>query len=531
MVNRWYADLRLRRYMVVAVGVVLEAALAVIVQQASPGRVSGLSGALGAGIAVTAGLAAGGRAGAITGGAGGVFFALVARNHDAQLVWDGVAVVALWGLLGATAGVATRRLRLRAVLERDRLAALQEVTERLSSALSEDEIAQAVIEVGIPAVGADAAAVYVATPNRQALRLAAHSGFPAGVRGAAADVDLNESGPVPEAIRAGRTLVASSPAELLDRYPAVRDALRRSGEAAAIIVPLQLEGEIAGGVHFAFMRPRVFDSDVLALVDTLARQCAAALERARLYEREHETSVTLQRSLLPGRLPQIPWLDVASIYRPQESAAEVGGDFYDLVALSDDACLAFIGDVSGKGIAAASVTSQVRYTIRTLARSVSSPAAMLSELNGVLLESALPSGLFCTVAAVRFERDRTGVRATVACGGHPLPLVIRAGGTVEEAGRPGQLIGALPTVTIRDRTVALDPGDRLLLYTDGITEARRDGAMLGEERLIALLEGAGNAPPADIVAQVAELAERHADRAQDDAAILCFAVERPPSAR
>src|SRR4051794_41968939 len=104
MVNRWYADLRLRRYMVVAVGVVLEAALAVIVQQASPGRVSGLSGALGAGIAVTAGLAAGGRAGAITGGAGGGFFSLGARKHAPQPGWGGVAAGAPWGPLGAPAG-------------------------------------------------------------------------------------------------------------------------------------------------------------------------------------------------------------------------------------------------------------------------------------------------------------------------------------------------------------------------------------------------------------------------------------------
>jgi serine phosphatase RsbU (regulator of sigma subunit) len=419
---------------------------------------------------------------------------------------------------------------MRAVVERDRLAALQEITERLSSALSEDEIAQVVIDVALPAVGAEAGAVYVATPDRQNLRLAASAGYPAAQLDATwQELSLEGAAPIPDAIRAGHTLAVHSRNELLARYPYIRDRLWRSGESAAISVPLKLGGDVVGGIHLAFMRRWEFDRELLALVDSIARQCAAALERARLYERERGNSLTLQRSLLPGRLPPVPWLEAASIYRPQQSGSEVGGDFYDLVVLSDEACMAFIGDVSGKGVAAAAVTSQVRYTLRTLARSLSSPAAILTELNSVMLASSPPPGLFCTVALVRFDRDRAGVRATIACAGHPLPLLVREGGVVEEAGRPGQLVGALRAVTIRDRTVAMEQGDRLLLYTDGITEARRNGEMLGEGRLISLLEGAGSATPDQLVSQVADLAQRHADHSQDDAAVLCVGVaaQRP----
>ena len=492
----------LRRTVITAVAVALEVVLALAVQENSPGRLAGISGAIGGGVAVLAGLLAGGRSGAITGATGSILFVWVGRNHGAGLVGHGIPVVALWTFLGGAAGAVTRRLRLRALVERDRLAALQEITERLSSALSEAEIAQVVVDVGLPAVGARAGSVYVATPDRLSLRLAATAG-PAGSW--PQTVSLSDPGPIADAIRRGR------PLSFGPRYE-------------SITAPLTLGADVVGAIHFTNLPGRGFDPDLLALVDNVARQSAAALERARLYQRERDTSRTLQRSLLPGHLPDVPWLEVATVYRPQEAGLEVGGDFYDLVVLSDDACLAFIGDVSGKGVAAAAVTSQVRYTIRALARSLPSPAAILADLNGVLVASDLPPGLFCTVAVVRLDRDRAGVRATIACGGHPLPLLVRENGTVEEAGRPGQLIGALREVAIRDRTVALEPGDRLLLYTDGITEARRDGEMLGEDRLMALLEGAGSASPEQLASDVADLARRHADHSQDDAAIICIGL-------
>jgi anti-sigma regulatory factor (Ser/Thr protein kinase) len=127
---------------------------------------------------------------------------------------------------------------------------------------------------------------------------------------------------------------------------------------------------------------------------------------------------------------------------------------------------------------------------------------------------------------VRFERDHTGVRATVACGGHPLPLLVRAGGTVEEAGRPGQLIGALPEVTVRDRTVALDPGDRLLLYTDGITEAVRRGRPFGQSKLADLIKQYGVGTPGELI-QALRRAVAHwvsGGELRDDIALLVSQV-------
>src|SRR3954452_7742636 len=159
-----------RRTVYILVGVALELMLALSIDGTEPGRWAGVNGALGAGIGVVAGLVGGGRAGLITGFVGGLLFVTSGHNGTADLAYRGVPVIVLWALLGGVAGWATRRLRARAVVERDRLAALQSITERLSASLSEDEIAQAVIDIAMPAIGADGGVVYVTTPDGTALR-------------------------------------------------------------------------------------------------------------------------------------------------------------------------------------------------------------------------------------------------------------------------------------------------------------------------------------------------------------------------
>ncbi len=238
---------------------------------------------------------------------------------------------------------------------------------------------------------------------------------------------------------------------------------------------------------------------------------------------------TLQQSLLPPTLPEIPGLELAARYHPGGEGQEVGGDFYDVFRTGKDTWGVVVGDVCGRGADAASVTALVRYTSRAAAMQTSSPSEALRMLNHALLREAgdLHDRLVTVVQAVLQTRPG-GVEVTLACGGHPLPLVRRASGAVEVAGRPGTLLGVLPAVEIHDSTVALHPGDALVLVTDGVLEARAGTDQFGEERLVDLLAGSRDGSAGDLCARVAESALGFTGSdAADDIAVLVIA--RPPA--
>ncbi|MEO7571895.1 MAG: PP2C family protein-serine/threonine phosphatase, partial [Acidimicrobiales bacterium] len=190
---------------------------------------------------------------------------------------------------------------------------------------------------------------------------------------------------------------------------------------------------------------------------------------------------TLQQVLVPPAPPDIPGLELEAVYRPAGNGAEVGGDFYDVFELGPDDWVITVGDVRGKGIGAAVLTALARHTVRGAAVRLPCPSDILSALNDVLLRDA--SDRFCTVVAVRVQRASGGWKATICCGGHPLPLLQRRGLPPALVGRPGSLLGVFAGPTLHDVEVELRPGDELLLYTDGVTEGRReDGTFFGDER-------------------------------------------------
>jgi serine phosphatase RsbU (regulator of sigma subunit)/GAF domain-containing protein/anti-sigma regulatory factor (Ser/Thr protein kinase) len=194
---------------------------------------------------------------------------------------------------------------------------------------------------------------------------------------------------------------------------------------------------------------------------------------------------TLQQSLLPPALPSIPGLDVAARYHPAGEGAEVGGDFYDVFQTGRQTWALVMGDVCGKGAEAARLTALTRYTVRTAAMEHRSPARILHTLN-TAMRRATPfdddRDRFASVAMCILRRREGRVRMTLASGGHPPPLLVRADGALERLGAEGVLLGLFDDVRLRDRNVDLRRGDSLLLYTDGVTEARdEDGRMLDDD--------------------------------------------------
>jgi sigma-B regulation protein RsbU (phosphoserine phosphatase) len=295
---------------------------------------------------------------------------------------------------------------------------------------------------------------------------------------------------------------------------------------------------------------RAYEEELLrrsAAADDARRQAEAALreaDEARARSEADRARLTdalavLQQALLPAELPTVPGLDVASYYYTA-SPDQLGGDFYDLFTLDARRWVFFLGDVSGKGPGAAAVTSLARYTLRAAAFHDPDPLSVLATLNAVLYEryGGVTDPRYCTVVVGIVEPDPERGRVTVrlASGGHPPALLVRAGrqtGTPEQAGYlstpGGMLVGVLPDASFTAVTTTLGPGDTLLLYTDGLTEARVDAdrTLYGDERLRDLAADQASTAPRHLVAAVAGLLEKLGDGVDDDTALL--ALGAPPA--
>jgi PAS domain S-box-containing protein len=264
------------------------------------------------------------------------------------------------------------------------------------------------------------------------------------------------SGALFEVLSGGAARVTATPAGL--------------GTARSVIVPLRARGRAHGALVAGFDDlAEASDADALALFEDLARRAALALDNARLYAERDQVARTLQRSLLPGALPDVPGVELAGRYLAAGEGNEVGGDFYDCFAVREGEWALVIGDVCGKGAEAATLTALARYTIRAAAQHTADPRAVLGELNEALLRQQL-GYRFCTVLYASLIPRGSRVSACMATGGHPLPLVLRADGTVDTAGSPGSLLGILEDPDLSQTQVELGPGDALVLVTDGVTE-------------------------------------------------------------
>jgi sigma-B regulation protein RsbU (phosphoserine phosphatase) len=253
---------------------------------------------------------------------------------------------------------------------------------------------------------------------------------------------------------------------------------------------------------------------------------AARREADRERDRLARLAATLQRTLLPPALPVVPGLEVAAHYHPA-STDEVGGDFYDLFRLDDGRWGLFIGDVCGNGAGAAVVTSLARYTLRAAAVHDPDPVAVLTELNAALHRERLdPAHRFCSVVFGVLTPGAGGCGVVLATGGHPPPVVIRADGTAEygyDVG--GQVVGLLPEASFVATALHLGPGDTLLLYTDGLSEARVDrDTRFDEDDLLEFLGSQAPASASQAVAAVRGLLDGFGPALDDDTALLVVGV-------
>lgn len=372
---------------------------------------------------------------------------------------------------------------------------MSEASRVLVSSLDYGDTLQRVARLAVPTI-ASWCAVDVLGEHGEIERVAVHHSDPEMVALAQRlsrdySLSLDEPLGVPEVIRSGEARVYTDiDVDALARY--ARDdrhlqLLAAIGATAVIIVPMIGADRITGAITLVSSGlDRRLSAEDLPLAERLARRSGTAIENARLYTERSRIAHTLQQALLPGSLPTVPGAEVSARYRAAGELNEVGGDFYDAFQAEDGAWMLVIGDVCGKGSRAAGVTALARHTLRAAALSELAPREMLLMLHRALQAQPADADL-CTVCVVRLQENRV----TVALAGHPQPLLIDRDGKSRPLGRPGTLLGALDPVDIHEAGEKIAPGQTLLLYTDGVPEARQGNLLLGEDGLCRL---AGAAP-------------------------------------
>ena len=259
----------------------------------------------------------------------------------------------------------------------------------------------------------------------------------------------------------------------------------------------------------------------------LARRAALAVDNARLHEEQLATVNALQASLLPTALPTFPGVELAACYHAATTGLSVGGDFYDAFALQNGKFALAVGDVCGKGAEAAAVTGMSRDLLRVLLQDGASPAVALHRLNRALIDHPTASR-FCTVALATIAWTNDDLRLRLCLAGHPEPVLVRPDGSTELVGTPGDLVGVLEDeeMSLVEVDVALEPGESLVFYTDGVTERRDEGRMFGQYGVRQTLSQVATSN-AQVMADTLEQAARSfvAAELRDDLAILV--VQRP----
>ena len=301
-------------------------------------------------------------------------------------------------------------------------------------------------------------------------------------------------------------------------HPELRGQLADAGPAELLAVGLNARGTTLGALLLA--RRGGFDDEDTEFATRIAARAAISLDSARLYEERARIATVLTGALRPPSLPDIDNLRLAARYRPAAEHIDIGGDFYDVIGSGRD-WLVTIGDVCGKGVEAAALTGRTRQSIRTAAHFDRHPAALLRALNSVLHDEGTDQ--FVTVLCTRIQVASDGSHADVemATAGHPAPIVVRSDGRIEQLEIYGTASGMVPDVHYRTAVVRLQPGDSMLMFTDGVEEAHGADGMFGLERLVALLPAYAGAA-ADVICEAVEqrIIEYVDGRPHDDIALL-----------
>ncbi len=285
----------------------------------------------------------------------------------------------------------------------------------------------------------------------------------------------------------GQVFEQTEPASLRDLGAStggIARAAAENGLHSLVAVPLLARGRPLGVLIVLAKAQAAFSEEDVNMLQTFASQAALAIDTARLYGQEHEVASVLQASILPQTLPDYDDLEASSVYVPAGGDAEIGGDYYDLFRSKSGCTWLVIADVCGKGVHAATKTSMIRYAVRALTAAGCSPAQVLAEVNDMVADSGDLSDI---VTAWVGRLDKDGL-LTWADGGHPPGLLKRVYGSIESLDVTGPLLGARKGAPYEELSLQVAPGDLILLYTDGVTEARRGNIFYGEQRVRAVLK-------------------------------------------
>ncbi|MFJ5848637.1 PP2C family protein-serine/threonine phosphatase [Streptomyces sp. NPDC092903] len=294
---------------------------------------------------------------------------------------------------------------------------------------------------------------------------------------------------------------------------------------AISVNPLSARGRILGTLTFLYHRVIVAEGASRFLAD-LADRAALAIDSSILYEQRRRHVVSLQRHLLPSELPRIPGLTLSSAYEVGDVSLDVGGDFYDAVPGARSGVTLLIGDVCGRGAEAAALTGLARHTLRALFEDGSTPEHALERLNQALVRES--TSRFVTALVAVLVPDGEGFRVRYWSAGHPAPLLRRADGTVAELVAHGDLLGVLPDIEYGSGSVHLKPGDALVMFTDGVTEARAADGTFFESRLrneVARQGAQGAGEARGFAGRLAEAVVEFRATGADDIAVLVARAE------
>lgn len=428
---------------------------------------------------------------------------------------------------------------------RSREAFLLDAGRALAEARSTAEVLRVAASLSMPGFSPDGLAVFGAAGDR--LSIIGHHGHDVGDEAPFADMRLETDYPAAEVVRTGRAIYLPTPEDYKRRFPVTWPLAEPFGRVSWAFLPLIVAGRTMGAWMAAFKHPVSFTPDERSVLTTVARMLAQALQRAGVTESERELTTGLQRSMMPQLGPEIPGMRIAARYVPTGGGLQVGGDWYDMIPLPSGRFALVIGDVQGHDVRAAGLMGQLRIAVRAYASEGHRPDAVLSRASRFLagLGSAQDSDgdddpdfrspRFATCLYVECD-PRTGM-LEVARAGHPDPAVRMPDGTVLMRSTAGGLpLGIVPDTDYPTTRFTLEPGETMMLCTDGLIETGGHDLDTGWARLRAVLESDAHDSDsleklADLLVQAVHGPSSHhstgplADRREDDIAVVLLCRE------
>jgi serine phosphatase RsbU (regulator of sigma subunit) len=402
------------------------------------------------------------------------------------------------------------------------LGALYEISRAFAQSLSLDVTLEAVARTAVEVLEVDAAVLRMPDQRHaQLVPLALHVAderLLPPVRSMLLRPQAFGGATIQRVFRGGEALVldVATAAEAGGSHALLVPFLEKGSTAA--IVPIATPAEVLASLTLLSLQPdRPIGRETIDAALTIGGQAALAIDHARLYQQQKDFADAMQRALLPQVRPPVEGIEIGEVYAPS-AFVEVGGDLYDYLALEDGRLAVVLGDVTGHGIDAAADMAMAKYVFRSLAREHAEPADFLAAANDVVVGEIAP-GKFITMLYLLID-PRTG---TIVCGcaGHPPPRLVDPRGVVRSIEAKGLALGVEAGVSYHAVDAQLDAGGSVVLYTDGVIEARRAGELYGVERLDALLTRRYALRAEDIAASVIESARRYTGgELSDDCAVV-----------